>query len=712
MKERAIALFRSMYFIISKAGITKEMTLEHHRSVFLLNQLVFISCVGNFAGFILYYSQDLFISALVNLLTGTVFSGVIYLNRLKKYRAARMLWVGNVNLYIITINIAEGFNTGEYLLFFPAFIALTFIIRIYSNYKDLALTYIITGLSAFICIFFIPDETQFQLISPATTQTIYNSCLAICMIVTIFISFIVLRTNKEKEHLILEEKNFREAVYNTSLDGILIIDTNSNMIFDCNHSILELLELDIKEQIIGTPLKEWFRKDYADKIESLGGLLSDYESTWHGEMTLISKKQRQFYGYASAVHFHYKEASFIKISIVDITNLKSTEFELIKAKEKAESAVKFKTRFLSNMSHELRTPLNGIIGISNLMLQEEFLPSQKSSLDILKYSSEHMLSLVNEILDFTKIESGKMELENKPVNIKVLTEKLITQFSAQVLAKGLEFKTYIHPDLDIELLTDETRICQVLNNLLSNAVKFTASGAIIITANKIMTSSTKATIQFMVQDTGIGIPANKHKEIFESFTQADTETTRKYGGTGLGLTITKDLLKIFNSELVVQSEEGKGSKFLFILELPICGKRKPYIVENKSVNLQQLVGIKVLVAEDNPVNMAVVKRFLMKWGIETVGAVNGREAVEKFELGKYDLLLFDLEMPEMDGASALKEIRKFDPEIPIVAFTAAIYENIQKDLKEKGFTDYIHKPFRPEDLHSKIFSLAVANNRA
>ncbi len=712
MKERTDSLFRLIYFEISKSGVTKEMTPEHQRSVFLLNQLVFISCLVNFTGLIFYFSQDLFISALVNLLTGTVFSFIIYLNRLKKYRVARMLWVANVNLYIITINIAEGFNAGEYLLFFPAFISITFIIRIYSNYKDLVITYIITGISAFACILLIPDETQYQLISPATVHRIYNCCLAICMIATIFISFIVLRTNKEKETLILEEQNLREAIYNTSLDGVLIVDAGSHVIFDCNHSILQLFELDNKEQIIGKQLKEWLSKDYIDKIESLGSLSTVGESIWRGEMVLTSRQQRQFYGYASAVLFDYKEVSYIKISIIDITNLKSAEFELLKAKEKAESAAKLKTRFLSNMSHELRTPLNGIIGVSNLMLHEEYMPSQKSSLDILKYSSEHMLSLINEILDFNKIEAGKMELGNQPVNIKVLTEKLISQFSGQVEVKGLRFKTYIHPDLNIELLTDETRIYQILSNLLSNAIKFTTTGTIILTANKIMASSTKATVQFIVQDTGIGIPANKHKEIFESFTQADIETTRKYGGTGLGLTITSELLKLFNSELIVQSEEGAGSKFLFNLELPICGNRKPYIDVVKAGNLQQFEGIKVLVAEDNPINMAVVNRFLTKWGIEAIGAVNGREAVEKFEPGKYDLLLLDLEMPEMDGASALKEIRKFDLQVPIVAFTAAIYENIQKDLKEKGFNDYIHKPFRPEDLHSKIFSLAVANKRA
>jgi signal transduction histidine kinase len=490
------------------------------------------------------------------------------------------------------------------------------------------------------------------------------------------------------------------------------VNTEKRIISDCNRRTLEMFDLGDRMEVVGTPMEEWFGKSYSRKFEALQyGLLNGSES-WQGELTLTSKTGRIFYGYASAVTFTYKEEKFIKISVLDITNVKSAEFELMKAKEKAESVARMKTRFLSNMSHELRTPLNGIIGASNLLLQEEFLATQKDHLDILRYSSEHMIRLVNDILDYTKIEAGKMELVSLPVNMKTVVEKMAAQFSSQAQAKGLEFKNYIDPGLDMELITDETRINQVLSNLLSNAIKFTDKGTITLAANRIMASSNKATIQFMVQDTGIGIPENKRREIFESFTQADIETTRKYGGSGLGLTITKDLLKLFNSDLVVQSEEGKGSKFLFMMELPISENRKVYINELKARSLEVMDGVKVLVAEDNPVNLAIVKRFLLKWGIETEDAVNGKEAVEKFGKGKYDLLLIDLEMPEMDGATALKEIRKFDQQVPIMAFTAAVYDDIQADLKEKGFTDFIHKPFRPEELHKKINLLVTNNKRA
>jgi CheY-like chemotaxis protein/two-component sensor histidine kinase len=306
------------------------------------------------------------------------------------------------------------------------------------------------------------------------------------------------------------------------------------------------------------------------------------------------------------------------------------------------------------------------------------------------------------------MEVGKMELAKVPLNMQLFTTSVIKQFRQQAEVKGLEFKTLIDPELNVELLTDETRLHQVLSNLLSNAIKFTHQGSITFIARKAMASSSTMSIQFVVEDTGIGIPENKRKEIFESFTQADLETTRKYGGTGLGLTIAKELLEVFNSELILKSDEGRGSQFQFTLELPINENRKVYVTDKTDKVLTSLASIKVLIAEDNEVNMAVIKRFLQKWGVTISEAENGKKALNLFSKGEYDLLLFDLEMPEMDGASALKEVRKVDSDVPIIAFTAAVYENMQIDLKEKGFTDFIQKPFRPDDLHKKISAHVTA----
>ncbi|RYG02856.1 MAG: response regulator, partial [Chitinophagaceae bacterium] len=241
------------------------------------------------------------------------------------------------------------------------------------------------------------------------------------------------------------------------------------------------------------------------------------------------------------------------------------------------------------------------------------------------------------------------------------------------------------------------------------AIKFTATGRITFAARQLFASSTKASVQFIVRDTGIGISKDKHKEIFESFTQADLNTTRKYGGTGLGLSITRKLVARFNSDLFLESEQDKGSTFHFTLEMKLNeSNRKMYISDGKSRELESLSGYRILIAEDNPVNMSIAKRFLTKWGVEVTEATNGREAVEKFRNGSFNLLLIDLEMPEMDGATALREIQRIDPNTPAIAFTAAVYDNMQFDLISKGFVDFVPKPFRPEDLHSKISGRMLA----
>ena len=315
--------------------------------------------------------------------------------------------------------------------------------------------------------------------------------------------------------------------------------------------------------------------------------------------------------------------------------------------------------------------------------------------------------LINDILDYHKIEAGKLELEVRPVNIMQFLNRIISQFSGQVHAKGLRFHTAIDIHLDNEMYTDETRLNQVLSNLLSNAIKFTDRGSISLTAKQLFSTSERATVQFVVKDTGIGIPENKHREIFRSFSQGDIDTTRKFGGTGLGLTISKRLINMFNSELMLKSQEGKGSEFFFTIELKVNQESRLYAEENHSQQLVPLNGVKVLLAEDNKVNLTIAKRFMNKWGIQVGEATNGREAVEKFKKDHYDLMLIDLEMPEMDGPTALKEIRRFNDTVPAMAFTAAVYENMQNDLIRKGFVDYIHKPFRPEDLHNKIAALIM-----
>ncbi len=712
MKGKLFYLAWSIYRDIVYSGLDDSIVNKDQRKkIVRFNQFVILALLVNFFTVIIYFYNKLYISALINITSAYIFLLSFYFSSKGRLEVGRILSIVNVNLYLIIISYVEGLRAGGFFLFFPYFLVLTFVVSIRRSYKELVIVYAITIYSLILSVILSPNSNDIEVINDALYKSLYISNLSLSFLLTTIFSYAILRVNKDNEVAILQEKKFGDTIYNTSLDGVFIMYTHSNIIASCNQRALDLFEAKEHREIEGTHIENWFDEEHIKQFNSIEQAVSGVTHNWQGELSFTTKTGKTFPAYVSVASFHYKETKYIKISILDMGNVKMTEFELMNAKEKAEAAAKVKTRFLSNMSHELRTPLNGIIGASNLLLQEENLPSQQPHLDILKYSSEHMMVLINDILDYNKIEAGKLELANAPVNIKTFVQRVATQFAGQVSAKGLRFVTDIDERLNLELMTDETRLNQVLSNLLSNAIKFTHNGNITLAVRQIFASSTKATLQFIVRDSGIGIPSNKHKEIFDSFTQADLNTTRKYGGTGLGLSITKQLVNKFNSELMLESEEGKGSTFHFTVELPINENRKMYINEGRTKQLASLEGTQILLAEDNPVNLAVAKRFLQKWGVTVTEAVNGREAVEKFKPGFFDLLLVDLEMPEMDGATALKEIRKIDSNIPILAFTAAVYDNIHADLIQKGFTDFIHKPFRPEDLHNKI-SMQVNAKRA
>ena len=702
MKAKILYLAWAIYRDIVYSGLDEHISRDQRKKIIRFNQFVFLALLINLCCVITYFYHKLYISALINITSAYFFLLSYYLNSRRRLEIGRIASVINVNLYLIVISYVEGLRASEYLLFFPYFLVLTFVVSIRRNYKELVLVYSLTVASLLVCFKISPMTNDIQLMSDIVYTKLSNAILAISFILTIIFSYAILRVNKDNEVAILEEKKFGDTIYNTSLDGVFIIFSQSNIVASCNNRALELFGVKDKREIEGTQIENWFDEDHVKKFNSIEQAISAESRNWQGELAFNTKGGQIFFGYVSVVPFSYKDVRYTKVSILDISNVKMAEFELMKSKEKAETASKVKSRFLSNMSHELRTPLNGIIGASNLLLQEDHLPAQKDHLDILRFSSEHMMLLINDILDFNKIEAGKLELSEVPVNMLEFARKVISQFEGQITVKGLQFQKDIDDRLDMELFTDETRLYQILSNLLSNAIKFTNEGSISFEVKKLLRSSTKATIQFVVKDSGIGIPKSKHKEIFDSFTQADIDTTRKYGGTGLGLAIIKKLISMFNSELVLESEEGKGSMFYFTLELRINEDRKAFINEEKARSLQMLTGVRVLIAEDNPVNLSVAKKFMCKWGIEVHEATNGREAVEKFHANEYDVLLIDLEMPEMDGATAVKEIRQVNNAIPAVAFTAAVYDNMQADLLQKGFTDFIHKPFRPEDLHAKI----------
>ncbi len=376
---------------------------------------------------------------------------------------------------------------------------------------------------------------------------------------------------------------------------------------------------------------------------------------------------------------------------------------LIEQKNKTLDAMKTRGHFLSHMGHELRTPLNGIIGATNLLAKGKTLTEQDEYFNILKYCSNHMLDVINNILDYNKIDADKMDIHLTDVNLKQLLENCVLPFHNRLEEKKIDWKLDLDRKMNETVMADDIRLTQVINNLISNALKFTDKGYIRFGAKCTAENADVMEVQFSIEDTGIGISKENQKKIFESFEQVYTESTRKYGGTGLGLTISQRLLKLMNSQLEVSSEEGVGSKFFFTVSFKkFTGKQTSK--STAKMEKADLAGMRVLIAEDNLINMLIATKMMEDWNITFTTAANGNEALKALKNNAdYNLILLDLEMPEMDGYTAVKEITKLYPEVPVLAFTATLVDNEKyTNLKQMGFVDAMLKPFQPMELFSKI----------
>lgn len=373
-------------------------------------------------------------------------------------------------------------------------------------------------------------------------------------------------------------------------------------------------------------------------------------------------------------------------------------------KIRAEQAHLAKTEFLSVMSHEIRTPINGVVGVCNLLMDEQLTPRQKEYVDILNFSSQHLLSLVSDILDFSKIESGIMQFDKTSFDLKKNCISIVDLYQTKAKEKSIALIFKPDENVSFSLYGDMVRFCQIITNLLSNAIKFTAEGGVTFSYSTISETSSAITLEFIIKDSGIGISADKIDKIFESFTQADSSITSLYGGTGLGLTISKKLVELQGGKISVKSELGKGSEFIFYLSF----EKHVYVdslpnAQTSITNIKNLQGMKVLIVEDNSINAHVLGGFLKKWQIQFEVAVNGKEALVKLDESEFDIILMDLQMPVMDGKEATQLIRsnvtaKYN-KIPIIALTADATSQTQATINKFGFNQYLSKPFNPDALY-------------
>lgn len=394
----------------------------------------------------------------------------------------------------------------------------------------------------------------------------------------------------------------------------------------------------------------------------------------------------------------------------DITQQKEAEAELVDAKQKAEAAAEAKTDFLSNMSHEIRTPMNAILGFTDILFKEQHLSREGTdNLKLIKYSADNLLVIINDILDFSKIESGKVTLEHIKFSPEKVVDNLLQTLKLKAEEKGIDLKGQVADDVPKQLIGDPYRINQIFINLTNNAIKFTDEGEAIISVKLVSKDDKKARLLFSVKDTGIGIPDDKMGTIFESFTQAQTDTTRLFGGTGLGLPITKRLIEMQGGEIKVKSTHKVGSEFYFELDFEIAEqeeeKAAPKVTEEAAA-VKDLKGARILVAEDNAVNQMLIKQILGLWNVNLTVVGNGRLAVEAAATGEHELVLMDLQMPELTGYEATAGIRALDDEIikniPIVALTADVFQETKDRVMSSGFNNYVTKPFKSDILYNTI----------
>ncbi|MDR6944629.1 hybrid sensor histidine kinase/response regulator [Mucilaginibacter pocheonensis] len=498
-----------------------------------------------------------------------------------------------------------------------------------------------------------------------------------------------------------ELQNFAIVVKN-SADIICSVDAQTLRINDINPAV---------ENIMGFKAQELLSKSIVDLAvdgqrqtfrKKLGEIIKDSLSFAVFELQFETFDKHVIWVECRA-SYHNKT---IFINISDISPQKSYQEQLIKSKEHAEYSKKVKETFLANMSHELRTPVNGIIGITNLLLRTDLNEQQKGMLDLLETSSKSLLGVINDVLDLSKIEAGKFNIVRTPNNIHGLLKSVYDLLKFRADESNIEFILEIDKDIPENLMVDSLRLNQILMNLLSNAIKFTERGYVKLKVSVLQRHNDKVKLKYTVEDTGIGVPADRINKIFESFEQAEEDTVSKYGGTGLGLTIVKKLAELKGGELAVSSQLGKGSVFDFVNWHTIAAAPPEKVKHKTDRVLAPFDHIRILVAEDNMVNQFMLAKILKDWNVQVEMVDNGRKVLDRLSAKDYDIILMDTHMPEMNGYEAARIIRvEFDEpkrSVPIISLSASSFDHEQEEALSAGMNDVLAKPFQPFQLHEKM----------
>ncbi|CAG0949693.1 two-component system, sensor histidine kinase and response regulator [Burkholderiales bacterium] len=503
-----------------------------------------------------------------------------------------------------------------------------------------------------------------------------------------------------------DQQFYTRSLIESNIDALMTTDP-AGIITDVNKQ-MEALTGCTRDELIGAPFKSYFtdpeRAEAGIKLVLSEKKVTDYELTARardGKQTVVSYNATTFYDRDRTLQGVFAAAR-------DVTERKRVEAELQQAKAMAETASQAKSDFLASMSHEIRTPMNAIIGIADLLAKTPLSEEQDRYVQIFRRAGDNLLNLINDILDLSKVEASQLELERTGFSLSDLLEKVREMVAVRAQEQGLALICEIAPDVPLERVGDPTRLRQVLLNLLGNAIKFTESGEVALRVAPDEESSAPGALRFTISDTGIGIPGEKMGAVFERFTQADSSTTRRYGGSGLGLTISKRLVELMGGSIRVESSIGKGSVFSFAVPLEIrTGPARRAAMPVGADPQSPLPALNILLVEDSVDNRTITVAYLQDTPYRVDFAENGAVAYEKFIAGHYDLVLMDRQMPVMDGMTATRAIRAWEqashrPSTPIIALTASALKGDQEKFVAAGCTAYLTKPIKQDVLLQAI----------
>jgi two-component system, sensor histidine kinase len=497
-------------------------------------------------------------------------------------------------------------------------------------------------------------------------------------------------------------RDFMQSIYQGVVDMLLILNTDFT-IRNVNPSLEEALGYS-EGELQGQPFSRLVHRDHTPELLYLVELCKQQGKCLNKEFQFVSKERHNIPVSCSFSHLrnNKQEVDGILIIAKDISEFKKNEKELRKAKRRAEAANEAKSEFLSSMSHEIRTPLNGIIGFTDLLLRTELNPTQQQYLSLIKSSGMALTKLLSDILDLHRVEQNKIYLETLPFQIKEALATSLEPYKHMAESKGLSFTVTIDPSVPEWAIGDPNRISQVIVNLVSNAIKFTKEGRIDVHFRVDMLGEEDLLLTCSVTDTGIGIPANKQKMVFESFTQSDQSTTRKFGGSGLGLAISKKLAKLLHGDLQVISPlpgQDKGSEFFFTVRLKrVHQPEQEAEAEPDTAPYSAPANTHILVADDNEINILILETMLEGVGATVTSVLSGQEALRVAESESFQLVFLDIQMPDLDGLEVARLLRKASFSAPIIAFSANAYASDIRKSMEAGMNDYLCKPFDQSDL--------------